>query len=172
MVEVQGWWTTQLSAAIHSHIVTCTYTPLTSLSPDEATPQQRLAPLLHFHFATAAKAQVKLDYVSLYMTIEPLTQSPPLSAAATATSNNPSARFAFPSYALLTLLRGVSVDAVGLEDDWDIKQVDNIARAGRSRRGFTSFRPHAEGHWCQEEGEAKAFWMAIVRGLGVFGLGG
>ena len=104
------------------------FTPLTSLSPDEATPQQRLAPLLHFHFATAAKAQVKLDCVSLYMTIGPLTQSPPLFAVATATSNNSSARFALRSYAL-TLLRGVSVNAVGLEAKGDIKQADNIATA-------------------------------------------
>ena len=102
-----------------------------------------------FSFATAAKAQVKLDCVSLYMT-------PPLSAAATATSNNPSARFALRSYALLTLLRGVSVNAVGLEDDWDVKQVDNIATAHHKSEEADEravhaadsrvFHPHAEGH--------------------------
>ena len=78
------------------------------------------------HFATAAKAQVKLVCVSLYKTVESFIESPLLS---TATLSSPNLRFTLRSYALLTLLHGAFVDAVDLEPDWGIKQAANIASA-------------------------------------------
>ena len=156
------------------------------LSPDEALPALHDPHLNNGlflswvpHFATASKAQVKLVCVSLYKTIESLTQSPPLSSAATAMSNSPSARFTLRSYALLTLLHGASVDAVELEADWDIKQAANIAAAYHKSEEEAGERAVAqrihEFFVCvqkatdaKRKGEAKAwtqlktFWVAVV----------
>ena len=142
----------EAAAAIVTLASPIRFTPLASLSPDapdEATPQQRLVSLLHF-------------------------KSP-----ATATSNHPSTRFAFRSYALLTLLHGASVDAMDLEADWDIKQAANLATACHERavaqRIHEFFVRMQKATDAKRKGEAKAwaqlkmFWVAVVRGLGVLG---
>ena len=134
------------------------------------------------HFAKAAKVQVKLVCVSLYKTIESLTQSPLSSSITTAaTLNRPSTRFALRSYALLTLLRGASVDALDLEPGWGIKQAANIASAYHKSEEQADERAVAQRvHEFfvrvqnttsidgKSEGEGKAwallktFWMGVV----------
>ena len=119
------------------HSLLMRFTPLISLSPDKATPQQRLVPLLHFN-TIETLTQSSLCLQRQQQRLQPALGSPSARA--------PSSRSAFYTAYLWTRWGSRATGKSSKSTTSLLRTTSRKRRqtSGPLHSGFTSFRPHAE----------------------------